>query len=594
MPTATALAPTGIPVPVPVEHDQLLWLAPSPLWEDGSIVATDAQIEQPHLVELTSDQFIPDFLAFLSGSDPAGEGPAGLGDHGPSAGSGTMTDPLVLYQPVHQRYYLVVGSLVCRRVGLPDRAVDPKRDQVSFVVRRLVDRAASDGTVSQVEQAWLPAHAGWVDVTDPSTLAVGEEQHPMQAAPVTAAISSGAAAPLLGLDELGRRELRYGYVPIAGRTSRPPTLTDDEALAALQASEPEPDAGNDPRLMAFRLRVAGAWSDMAGRKDTVDQLPGPLPPQFDRNQTNSYVLFEPSMFVLLDLLDWLGTYLPTVLDALIEETTLTGSDNADRETLRSALDIDILADGATKRLGDALLELQDYLPLLTGDEVEPPQTTRYDVTQGPSPSTAPLDTFANLSAFISSLAGSGNTDGGLVHKALVEEDDDPAGTGAPPQVPPELSGMIVARPADPAELDDRHVLRLVYQHEPCAPLLSKPSPIVRFAGAYDPDAPARRVRIQVPDPANLRRFQRGIAIEMPPNLRKILDGVTPKLLKEEPLGEGSDWGIGMICAFSFQIFFILSFIVAFIFLILLNLVFWWLPFIKICFPIPVKKSQGGP
>ena len=31
-------------------------------------------------------------------------------------------------------------------------------------------------------------------------------------------------------------------------------------------------------------------------------------------------------------------------------------------------------------------------------------------------------------------------------------------------------------------------------------------------------------------------------------------------------------------------------IVMFIFLILLNIVFWWLPFLKICFPVPIPPS----
>ena len=39
--------------------------------------------------------------------------------------------------------------------------------------------------------------------------------------------------------------------------------------------------------------------------------------------------------------------------------------------------------------------------------------------------------------------------------------------------------------------------------------------------------------------------------------------------------------------------FLVAFIVMFIFLILLNIVFWWLPFLKICFPIP-KMPSGGP
>ena len=44
-----------------------------------------------------------------------------------------------------------------------------------------------------------------------------------------------------------------------------------------------------------------------------------------------------------------------------------------------------------------------------------------------------------------------------------------------------------------------------------------------------------------------------------------------------------------------EIIFLVAFIVMFIFLILLNIIFWWLPFLKICFPIPVKPtSSPGP
>ena len=47
--------------------------------------------------------------------------------------------PLKLYQPGHQRHYLVSASLVCRMPGLPDRAVDTGRGETAtFVVRRLL------------------------------------------------------------------------------------------------------------------------------------------------------------------------------------------------------------------------------------------------------------------------------------------------------------------------------------------------------------------------------------------------------------------------------------------------------------------------
>jgi hypothetical protein len=33
--------------------------------------------------------------------------------------------------------------------------------------------------------------------------------------------------------------------------------------------------------------------------------------------------------------------------------------------------------------------------------------------------------------------------------------------------------------------------------------------------------------------------------------------------------------------------------VLFIFIILLNIVFWWLPFFKICFPIPIPAKESN-
>src|SRR5262245_40678185 len=46
---------------------------------------------------------------------------------------------LKLYQPAHQRYYLVSACLVCASPGLPDRKVDAgKQEKISFVMRRLI------------------------------------------------------------------------------------------------------------------------------------------------------------------------------------------------------------------------------------------------------------------------------------------------------------------------------------------------------------------------------------------------------------------------------------------------------------------------
>jgi hypothetical protein len=50
------------------------------------------------------------------------------------------------------------------------------------------------------------------------------------------------------------------------------------------------------------------------------------------------------------------------------------------------------------------------------------------------------------------------------------------------------------------------------------------------------------------------------------------------------------WTLGMICSFSIPIITLCAFIVLMIFIQLLNIVFWWLPFLKICLPIPVRSE----
>ena len=59
----------------------------------------------------------------------------------------------------------------------------------------------------------------------------------------------------------------------------------------------------------------------------------------------------------------------------------------------------------------------------------------------------------------------------------------------------------------------------------------------------------------------------------------------------DSIGGACDGGLSirMICSFSIQIIFMVAFIVMFTFLILLNFVFGWLAYLRICLPIPVKN-----
>jgi hypothetical protein len=61
-------------------------------------------------------------------------------------------------------------------------------------------------------------------------------------------------------------------------------------------------------------------------------------------------------------------------------------------------------------------------------------------------------------------------------------------------------------------------------------------------------------------------------------------------------GGGGGGGINLtwICSFSIPLITICAFFVLNIFLSLLNIVFFWMAFIKICIPFPIPKPSASP
>jgi hypothetical protein len=107
------------------------------------------------------------------------------------------------------------------------------------------------------------------------------------------------------------------------------------------------------------------------------------------------------------------------------------------------------------------------------------------------------------------------------------------------------------------------------------------------------------VRITLPDPfdqdflGKLKPngvFKPNVTFKVPERLFNLLNKNSPEdFLKGKASEGGSQFGLDWICGFNIPIITLCAFIVLFIFLILLNLVFWWLPFIKICIPFPRRQ-----
>jgi hypothetical protein len=104
------------------------------------------------------------------------------------------------------------------------------------------------------------------------------------------------------------------------------------------------------------------------------------------------------------------------------------------------------------------------------------------------------------------------------------------------------------------------------------------------------DAPP--VAIALPDPTDLNflaQLKPNVAFVLPKRLFNLMNSDPKKLM--EGNATPSDWGpdVSWICGFNIPIITLCAFIVLNIFLGLFNLIFWWLPFVKICIPLP-KRS----
>jgi hypothetical protein len=116
----------------------------------------------------------------------------------------------------------------------------------------------------------------------------------------------------------------------------------------------------------------------------------------------------------------------------------------------------------------------------------------------------------------------------------------------------------------------------------------------RVAAPFDPDA-SRPALIQMPSLADLRRgLAKGAAMITPAdtfdlmNKLKLNKGASEDTVKDTA---GPDFGIQWICSFSLPVITLVAMILLMIMISLLNIVFFWLPWVRICLPFP--KIKGG-
>jgi hypothetical protein len=545
-------------------HD-VHWVTAQPLWQqvlhDGLDAATQtSQMRAPVLLRFASDTFMSDLAATLA-QDPAGiseDVATKVTYRLPAVGESEPPAPtqLKLFQPAHGHFCLVAASLTCRIPGMPDHQLTTSAgEKAGFVLRRRDD----DGT----EWSWSPDPAGgrtWTQLASEQTaaLAPGEQLLPL--------------FPILYSDAERQRRLFVGLVP---------TSSAEGFKAAGSLSPLAPPGGTvggpppDPRPAALTAKVtdpmrALALAPITAPSDVTD------PQTLARIvATEIAQLQQASQFLLVDFAELLMTSMTPIWEAISSDTRpADAAGGALYDALQSSADITTSYTWATALTAawqrDARLTLfgdasgsqppavNVKYSALTGDQLDALAQAWFGANPAPAPGTS---------------AGATSIQGDQVD---------------PPQVP---------------KLDARsqwtYVIRCTYQRPQCpgpsGDVTSDPTEPFKIAGFFDLDAPGRRINISLPIDtgiADLRKLRKNVNFMISNQLRAQMNRVTS--LKDALNGNFADGGsfdLGLICSFSIPIITICALLVLMIFVALLNIVFWWLPFLRICFPIALKARN---
>jgi hypothetical protein len=581
--------------------------------------------------------------------------------------------PLKLYQPAHQRHYLTAASLVCRTPGMPERAVVPGgAEQINFVIRRLLP-ALPNGNGESCEFAWVKDAPGarWQRVNDAGAdaarLAPGEELLPVFPLPFR---DDAAHARTLwaGLVPVGRRE---EYMGGAVDRSAAPGFALGQRQSLAQTPSPSTAAGTArlARVTQFQMEVAEPWKNLIRTSFTPTATAAPDDvANFGGSELAaglSQRAFEfnlrqqmASWLILLDLADYLEAYLgdlwsvidtagagfdalsprrkelytwlgnaamPPALETALLRPPADGLLKQPRPSLRAAL---LAVRGAGVRDGLERTELI-YNDATHEDAAWPPF---HFVLAGLDRTGAARGPFEALAALGAASAGEVAPDPlvtpavagqqaaaqldrltALVGRALDETTQE---RDAPP-IPfaLQLKNALAANAGDAGWF----VIRFVYTRRDCGPLhpplLSVPTQRFQLANFFDPDAPARPIRVTLPldtSPAGLRKFNKNTAFVISDmlcgqiqrakglGLGDLVRSVLPwPLHKDLDVGAGSSCNnggglnIGMICSLSIPIITICALILLIIIVTLLDMIFRWLPYFVICFPVPGLKGKKG-
>lgn len=529
-----------------------------------------------------------------------------------------------LYQPAHQRHYLVAAQLVCETPGFPDRTIDRgQQEQVGYVLRRLLPARGAENSSAESWDEYAFANGRWSKTTGDKRLTDGEEILPLF--PLHYRHGEHPRRLFAGLIPVGRREAFMG--------------------AATQSGDETPETGTDARLAAFDADILGPWLNLLDRTAdfnassiTATNAFPDVDQDADKTRAESVVarrslrnqIQSGSWYVLLDLLAYLEKHLPDVWRVVTGQAAASSLNGVPNQAA-------VFVALNTVRQSAGTINGKSLTQTLQEGMVAPVaalQTTLIGALQATSGGLPYTQAKAQAVA------------GGLERVTIAYAHNNPVAGWpgflfpladpefAPPldvdginalrekiaAALPVLTGNAArARIADAPIGDPSNLawfrIRCVFRRAACEPLhpavLSAPTQAFEMAGFFDPDAPARPVRIGLPidpTPAGLRKFDKKTFMVLSDLLcgqvtrfKKVTFGdlilsVLPwPFHRDLPVGESvcckGGPGIGVMLSLSIPVITLCALILLMIIVSLLDFVFRWMPWFITCLPIPGLKGK---
>ncbi len=503
---------------------------------------------------------------------------------------------MVLRLPMHRSFYVVSCEVVCEQLGQPALA-PPKISSAGFVIRRLANGGEQSWMVEEDEElGWEDTPTGLRDPDVHRRLCRDGTLHPRENVATYTGEKTHPLHPETAYDEKGkRRTVLFGYLPLGGnytvrRDNKVPF--DSESLAEFSAASKE----HLPWPYGYRKPLNKSWRSRYARP-VENGIPSDEFFELIKLLCNRYHLGDTEISEnegLQELCESIYFYDENLSSSISPESfndySKDSFSGAKKYSLWSWLQkhfsktdnplTNWIVEQEQEQQKSAdfvknLAKLQDF-----GIEIPNPSSSDFEYQKLPN-----RNGTGNLRYSLYITSGDARDLRSLLEQRVLDQALSTVKEIPMPKFNQGAQDIYQIVPFIRTKDDDGKE-RIFWCEE------NVRSEIFRVAAPFDPMA-SRPSVIQMPSLSDLKKgMAKGVSMITPPDTFDLINSLNLKKGASEdvlPEGEGSGIGIQWICSFSLPAITLVAMIILMIMISLLNIVFSWMAWIKICLPFPKVK-----